>query len=554
MKRVFSIYLCILLVPFGLAAQLHINEFVAANDSTTGYSDPNGQYDDWIEIYNSSDQAIDLSGYHLSDDFANASLWAFPNGTTIEADGYLIVWADNDTTQNGLHAYFKLSRLGEELILTDNEENPLDALSYDEQIRGKSSARIPNGTGNFVIGDVTPNVNNESSIGELVSANSVVINEIMASNSLSSGISDAAGEYDDWIELYNKNSVPVDLGGYFLSDDPEHKRKWAFPYGTMIPADGYLIVWCDNDQEQDDLHTNFNLNAAGETLMLSYGNGAVIDEVTFGQQTPNISYARIPNGGTIFIQTQPTFNAPNSVPDDVEVNFQDLTINEFVASNDSTSTIVDEMGENEDWIEIYNNTDFPISLENFFLSDSIGYPQQWAFPDMMIGARDYIVVWADGELDEGVLHANFNLNRLGEELILSYNSMVIDSVSFGEQQTNMAAARRPNGTGPFQIQETTFMAHNDPNYTDLSEIPTLEFQVYPNPAKEKIALDLQRFNHLSDTEVYIYDNKGQLVYQQNFVLTNPTLTLDVSSFNKGIYFLEVYNQEMKATTKLVVTD
>jgi len=547
----FTSIICLLATNF-LVAQLHINEFVAANDSTTGHSDPNGQYDDWIEIYNSSEEAIDLGGYSLSDDFANAYLWTFPNNTIIEANDYLIVWADNDTTENGLHAYFKLSKSGEELILSDDEGGAVDALSYGNQTEGKSSARIPNGTGNFVISDITHKANNESTIGDLVSANSIVINEILASNSLSSGISDAAGEYDDWIELYNKNTDAVDLSGYFLSDNTTHKRKWAFPYGTSIPANGYLIVWADSDQEQEGLHTNFNLSSAGETLMLSYDNGVVIDEVTFGQQTPNISYARIPNGGTIFIQTQPTFNAANIIPENIEVSFQDLTINEFVASNDSMSSIMDEMGESEDWIEIYNNTDLPLSLQNFFLSDSIGYPQKWAFPDTMIGARDYLVVWADGELDEGRLHTNFNLNRLGEELLLSYNSEVVDSVSFEEQQTNMAAARRPNGTGPFQIQEMTFGKHNDPDYTSISTVPSLAFNIYPNPTQEVLNLEVNLLSELKEGMIYIYNEKSQQVYQQSFVGQTSTLNLDLPSLNNGVYFLKVQSKAYQKTTKFVI--
>ena len=92
---------------------LVINELMASNSSTE--PDPQDEYDDWIEIYNYGTNAIDMSGMYLSDDLANPTRWQFPDGITLYAGDYLLIWADGDATDAGLHANFKLSADGEEI-------------------------------------------------------------------------------------------------------------------------------------------------------------------------------------------------------------------------------------------------------------------------------------------------------------------------------------------------------------------------------------------------------------------------------------------------------
>ena len=91
-----------------------INEFMADNDNVA--SDQNGEFDDWVEIYNNTPSPVSLNGVYLTDDFLNPTKWPFPD-TFIAAFDYLIVWADNDTFQTGLHAFFRLSSGGEQLWL-----------------------------------------------------------------------------------------------------------------------------------------------------------------------------------------------------------------------------------------------------------------------------------------------------------------------------------------------------------------------------------------------------------------------------------------------------
>ncbi len=139
----------------------------------------------------------------------------------------------------------------------------------------------------------------------------VVINEILADNV--AGEVDEAGEQEDWVELYNNTNNPVSLFGLYLSDDAANRNKWAFPANLSIPAHSFLIVWLDNDDLQGPFHANFKLKASGETLVLSDGTSTVLDEVTFSQQAPDVSFGRYPNGTGSFTFMPPTFSAVNSL-------------------------------------------------------------------------------------------------------------------------------------------------------------------------------------------------------------------------------------------------
>ena len=149
------------------------------------------------------------------------------------------------------------------------------------------------------------------SVDAAASDSPVVINEIMASNSGTA--SDENDDFDDWIELYNPSVEAVDLSGFYLTDNPANLAKWQFPASTSIAANGYLIVWADEDQEQGPLHTNFKLSASGEPLYLLDSTLQWVDTLSFQEQTTDMGYARLPNGSGPFVIQSPTFNASNNV-------------------------------------------------------------------------------------------------------------------------------------------------------------------------------------------------------------------------------------------------
>jgi hypothetical protein len=148
-------------------------------------------------------------------------------------------------------------------------------------------------------------------VQSIMNPNGVVINEFVAQNN--AGVQDEVGEFEDWIEFYNTNTSPVDLSGFFLSDNPAIPDKWAFPSGTIIPANGYLIVWADDEAADGPLHAAFKLSAAGESVVLSNSNLSVVDQIDFGPQSANLASARIPNGTGNFVIQAPTFGFNNEL-------------------------------------------------------------------------------------------------------------------------------------------------------------------------------------------------------------------------------------------------
>ncbi|RKU06738.1 hypothetical protein C6501_18400 [Candidatus Poribacteria bacterium] len=137
--------------------------------------------------------------------------------------------------------------------------------------------------------------------GTIMDGSPVVINELMADND--NIIADPQGNYDDWLELHNRTDMPLPLTGLYLSDKEDNPTKWAFPENTEIPANGYLIVWLDEDHDDENategLHANFKLSKNGETVMLvdtdARGN-QILDSITFEEQETDVSFGRIPNG------------------------------------------------------------------------------------------------------------------------------------------------------------------------------------------------------------------------------------------------------------------
>ncbi|MBC8215039.1 MAG: CotH kinase family protein [Candidatus Marinimicrobia bacterium] len=132
------------------------------------------------------------------------------------------------------------------------------------------------------------------------------INEFLAKNDAVN--TDEAGEYDDWIELYNSSDEDLNLSGMYLTDKPDNLTKWQFPFGGVILEAGeHLLIWCDEDQEQGLLHTNFKLSAGGEFIALTADDGVtVLDSITFATQSADISFGRMPDGTETWMQMTPS--------------------------------------------------------------------------------------------------------------------------------------------------------------------------------------------------------------------------------------------------------
>ncbi len=205
------------------AGSLFINEIMAANTNTIrdgDVEDPKnggkgGSYSDWIELYNASNEAIDLTGYTLSD---NGATWIFPQGI-VPPKGYLMVWASdkNKVAKDGqLHANFKLSSSGEKIVLRAPDGNIIDELTYGSLSDDESYGRNIDGGSEFLtFSKATPNEDNAKGV--------VAVNEPIFSHK--------AGFYNDAFDL-KLSSNQKDVTIYYTLDgsDPVPGKSGTIQY------------------------------------------------------------------------------------------------------------------------------------------------------------------------------------------------------------------------------------------------------------------------------------------------------------------------------------
>ena len=286
----------------------------------TGPLDNAGDRDPWIELYFAGLSDLSLNGYYLSDQYGDLRRWAFPSAAVINPAQFMLVWADaeaGESTAPEWHTAFRLNPTNGVVALSrdvDGSPQIVDYINYRNVPADGSFGAFPDGQssfrGNFYYS--TPGGTNNPTAPPVP----VFINEWMAANT--STLADPAdGDFDDWFELYNASDSPVDLGGYSLTDSG-NPRKYVIPAGFTIAARGYALFWADEEGNQDradrELHINFRLGADGETLRLFDPDGRMIDTVSFGGQSDDISGGRFPDGAAaLFAMTAPTPRSANVV-------------------------------------------------------------------------------------------------------------------------------------------------------------------------------------------------------------------------------------------------
>ncbi len=412
------------------AVKLRLNEVMTSNKGAV--PDANGDFPDWIEIYNPTEKDINISGFGLTDDKLVSAKWVFPGGTTIKANGYVVVYCSGEIESGPMHASFKLSGT-DEIVFSNAAGRPIDQLALRSV--GKNLSLGRDEAGNWVEQAAPspgyPNTDAgaqayRDSIQVTVIDNGIRINEFMASNATT--LPGLNGDYPDWIELYNTTGAPVDISGCGLSDDVNQPMKWLFPAETVIQPKSVLLILCSGREGLIDgeLHAPFGLRAYKEDVVFAGANGAVIDSYSYNNQETDISMARIPDGtGEFQICTQPTPGFLNN-EDGFAAHMStqafprgDIQLSE-VCNNNNSSLVADDTS--PDWIELFNASGTAVNLAGYALSDNSKNPALWVFPDITIEAGTYMTVLATGanvkDTQKKNLETNFGLSAMGDVLFL----------------------------------------------------------------------------------------------------------------------------------------
>lgn len=248
------------------------------------------------------------------------------------------------------------------------------------------------------------------------STGGVVISEVLPSNRT---YPDREGRLLDYIELHNPTDSAVDLSNYKLSDD-EVTIGYTFPQGTMLPAGGYTVIWCDPDANEETF-ADFGISRDGETIYLYNSANVCIAKCEVPAMTANTPYIREENGS----YAPGTYGTPGFANTEagysqwlewIGVKPMQVVISEVQSAN--RSAITDSRGLLCDWIELYNAGTEDAVLDGCYLSDDPQDPMKWRIESLTIAPGKYAVIPCTGQ--EGVTgEASFALSKNGCSLLLS---------------------------------------------------------------------------------------------------------------------------------------
>ena len=516
-----------------------ITEIMPANKGVLCSSD--GNYYDWIEVYNPTDKAVNLQGYSLSDKVKKPTAFVFPS-MMLEPGKFVVVFASGlkasevkDAAE--LHASFSISSAGgETVLLSDPNGKELQAVAMPAVGNNMTYASDMASTEKWSIRDKPspgfPNTN-EGSAAYLetrhVEGSAVFINEVMPGNK--SVNQDKDGDYTDWVELYNNSDQEVDLKGWGLGKSEIDPKEWIFPEVKLAPKQ-YLVVYLSGKNRTDpadQLHANFSIATYKDTLLLSNLSGMIVSLVQINAQKDDTSYGLIP--GTDKWQT---FTHPTPGQANTEDGFnalqpslyagadqQPVIISEVMSGN--ATTLKDEQNNDyPSWIELYNQSDKAVNLKDWGLSNKGNEPGRWKFPALTLQAGEYLIVYAD-ELnltDEDAvakkkLHTDFDLKLDGGVILLSKpDGTLADRCLLPALQSDMTYGR-PQGSISYEyITQPTPGSANAKGYPGFA----------PDPI---FSLKAGQYDDAQQVELTTYDSKDEIHY----TLDSTTPTQSSSSYS-----------------------
>ncbi len=304
----------------------------------------------------------------------------------------------------------------------------------------------------------------------------------------------------------------------------------------VIGEDLFIRAYVEDEDQAPQVKIIYSLNNGQPQVKYMFDDGEHQDgeagDKTYGGIFMNI---QVNTSLSFQVSAEDNFGKVQILPCEpvqieiLESDNQQLFLNEFMASNDST--IADEHGEYDDWIEIYNGDENPVWLGDKYLTDDLANQDKWQLPDITLQTGEFILIWADNDPEQGPNHTNFKLNQNGEEIGIFDAEItgffLIDSVSFGEQTTDISLGRNPDAGNDW-----IYYLHPTPGYSNL--LGSIEnglshpelINVFPNPVTGGIVYFDQTLN------IHLYNSSGRLISKHKNVNS-----LQVDNLEGGIYFI-----------------
>ena len=292
--------------------RLVLHEILADNETAYAYDDI---FPDAVELYYDGPTAMSLAGVCLTDDPAQPDKFVFPAGVAMEPGDYLTVWAGDDAVASDLYLGFGLDAAGDELYLYDWDGTLLDSVTFGRQLPDLSIGRIGSEGG---WGLTIPTLGQANVAQPLGDPAGIKINEWLAGAEVLF--------VADFVEFYNPEAWPVDLGGFHITDNPTTQPdKHELRPLTFVGAQGFAAFEADDSDEPGSV--NFGLSTDGEMIGLFDPNLTVVDRVIFGPQTPDVSQGRAPDGaGDLDWFALPTPNVANPITYESVIEYVTLVL------------------------------------------------------------------------------------------------------------------------------------------------------------------------------------------------------------------------------------
>ena len=406
--------------------ELYINEFLASNDAATVDPDEDSNdgdpYEDWFEIYNGGGNAIDIGGMYVSDGKDDITMYQIPSTepslTTIQPGDFLIVWCDKELLQGVLHVDFALGSGGEDIVLTESDGLTIvDQLTYEAQTTDISYGRNPDGSDTWeYFSTATPGATNESA---------------------------------------QPNVAPMIMS---VSRSPQSPSPVDDVTITAVVTDDYGL---------DSVSVYYKIHEDSSFVQLVM-NSAAVDtfSATIGAQSDSttVSYYIEAVDNSELVSLEPSDAPTTTLSYTVSLTAYippALLINEFLASNDSCCT--DENGEYDDFIEIYNADDEAVDIGGMYITDGLDAPTTWQIPTTApdtttIDPGGFLLLWADKQSEQGILHVEIKLSGDGEQIGLftsdATNNIPIDTLTYDAQTTDISKGRKPDGSNTWEFFTT----------------------------------------------------------------------------------------------------
>ena len=565
---------------------LVINEVLANNQNVN--TDGNGENDEWIEIYNPNTTDINLSNYSISDDPADRDKYTLPD-TSLGSSEYLIVWADDQSSQGGLHANFTLDASGDEVYLTSNIGS-VDSVSFGSQPADTSFGRLPDETGNFQQTFPTPEAENQRllpayNIGEVtavdpqtgevdsVGVQCKITGIVHGFNRRTDGYEVSLQDSTGGIGLFEFSNV----SGYTPQEGDEITVRGEigqFNGLAQLRPDSIRVVSQNNElfdpvvtdklsEQTEAVLTTLEDYTVIDTSQWNQGGGAFNVDITNGTDTfiirvdeaaplinqgPSLGYFDVTGEGWQYDFDEPYFGGYQLFPETTDAFQYDtnLVVNELLAINNSGQA--DDLGEQDPWIELYNKGDEPLNPSAYFISDGSGPTAGTRLPDTAIQPGERLMVWADGQTLQQGAHANFELDSAGGTVTLAtpYGD-VFETVEYGPQSPDTSLARDSAGTGDFVAAEPTFDSANEQFGTGLTSTKAPALNLYPNPVQDVLTIEAEE----ASFRLQVINTKGQVVQQQRVLDSKATISLGQQPTGLYLIRMQGLDSDWQATKKVI---